>query len=241
MGSRTYVLPGDTIPSSLLPPSSAPIRLGPGLRHIPPEHITPTAAGELCVDVKKNAVWIDSNGGRYVPMQGDMVLAVVHHSSPDFYHCAITPHTAFAQLPQLAFEGATKKTRPQLVPGSLIYARISLANMHMDPELECVNPSTGKADGLGELKGGMVFHISLSMARRLMMPEPGSMGGMVVLEDISERLPFEIAVGRNGRIWVNSESVNGTIAVGTAVVETDRDGLGVEEQRKLVKRLMKRL
>ncbi|KAI9760350.1 MAG: SM-like, degradation of cytoplasmic mRNAs and positively regulates transcription initiation [Chaenotheca gracillima] len=241
MASQTYVLPGDPVPTSLLPSSTAPLRLGPGLRHVPRDTITPTTAGELCVDHKKNAVWIDSNGGRYVPTQGDTILATVHHSSTDFYSCAITPHTAYALLPQLAFEGATKKTRPQLVPGSLVYARISLANKHMDAELECVNPATGKADGLGELKDGMVFDISVGMARRLMMPEPGTMGGLVVLEEVAEKIPFEVAVGRNGRIWVKSGLVAGTIAVGRAITQTDTEGLGVDEQRKLVKKLLKAL
>lgn len=155
------------------------------------------------------------------------------------YHCSVTPYTAYAQLPQLAFEGATKKTRPQLSSGSLIYARISSASKHLDPELECVNPSTGKADGMGELKGGMVFDISLGMARRLMMPKPGEQGGVVVLEEFGEKLPFEVAVGRNGRIWIDSKGVKETLLVGRAVTETDKGGLGVDEQRKLVRKYLK--
>lgn len=38
----------------------------------------------------------------------------------------------------------------------------------MDPELECFDAETGKANGLGELKGGMVFSVSLGTARRLL-------------------------------------------------------------------------
>ena len=179
--------------------------------------------------------------GQYIPQTGDLVIATVHHSSTEVYHCSITPYTAFAQLPQLAFEGATKKTRPQLSAGSLIYARVSSASKHLDPELECLNPSTGKADGMGELKGGMVFDISLGEARRLMMPKPGEQGGVVVLEEMGEKLPFEVAVGRNGKIWIDSKGVKETILVGRAVVETDRGCLGVEEQRKLVRGLLKSL
>lgn len=164
----------------------------------------------------------------------------MHHSSTEVYHCSITPYTTYAQLPQLAFEGATKKTRPQLSSGSLIYARISSASRHLDPELECVNPSTGKADGMGELKGGMVFDISLGMARTLMMPKPGDQGVVVVLEELGEKMPFEVAVGRNGRLWINSKGVKETLLVGRAVMETDKGGLGVEEQRRLVRRFLKR-
>ncbi len=258
------VLPGQDIPSDVLPTSSnssLPLKLGPGLRHIPPSTITPTIAGSLCVDNRKNAVWVESNGGRvrishpileifraqllklpqYIPQTGDLVIATVHHSSTEVYHCSITPYTTFAQLPQLAFEGATKKTRPQLSGGSLIYARISLASKHLDPELECLNPSTGKADGMGELMGGMVFDISLGMARRLMMPRAGEQGGVVVLEELGEKLPFEVAVGRNGRIWIDSKGVRETLLVGRAVMETDQGFLAVEEQRKLVRHLLKSL
>ena len=142
-------------------------------------------------------------------------------------------------LPHLAFEGATRKTRPILASGSLVYARVSLADKFMEPELECVLPSTGKADGLGPLKGGMLFEISLGMARRLMSPKLKEQGRLVVLEELAESLPYEIAVGRNGKLWVNCGSVKGTIAVGRAVKETDERGLNIEDQKKLIKNLLK--
>ncbi len=126
-----------------------------------------------------------------------------------------------------------------LQSGSLVYARIVLANKYMDPELECVNSTTGRADGLGELKGGMVFEISLSMARRLMMPDPAKQGAVVVLEECAEKIPYEIAVGRNGKIWVNAGDTRKTLAVGRAIVETDEGRLNVDEQKKAVKRCMK--
>lgn len=96
---------------------------------------------------------------------------------------------------------------------------------------------------MGELKGGMVFDVSLGMARRLLLAtkqqrEEGG-GGVVVLEGLAEKLGFEVAVGRNGRVWVRSEGVRETVLVGRALQETDREGLGVEEQGRLVRRLLK--
>jgi len=127
-----------------------------------------------------------------------------------------------------------------LQSGSLVYARITVANKHMDPEIECVHPSTGKSDGLGELKGGMMFEISLGMARRLMMAKTKEDGGVAVLQDLSEKgLRFEIAVGYNGRVWVNSENVKATLVVGKAIQDTDSHGLTFEEQAKLIKKLLK--
>jgi len=258
LAMTTYLLPGDLVAAERLPNSQKSLTLGPGLRYIPPTTIAAVGAGRLSVDDRKNALWLESNGSgrvgqavvwlwyriaytvQYIPAMGDLVVGIVHHSSVDSYHCSITPYTAFAMLPQLAFEGASKKTRPVLQQGSLVYARVSLANKHMDPEIECVHPSTGKGEGLGELKGGMVFDISLGMARRLLMPKTREDGGVAVLEDLAERgLRFEVAVGRNGRIWIHSENVKTTLLIGKAVTETDSKALTLVEQTKLVTKLMK--
>ncbi len=50
--------------------------------------------------------------------------------------------------------------------GALVYARVSVANKDMEPELDCIHPSTGKSDGFGELKEGFMFKCSLGLARR---------------------------------------------------------------------------
>lgn len=63
--TETFVLPGDHLDPELLPShATLPLRLGPGLRHIPPDTITPTVAGQLHTDARKNAVWVEFNGGR---------------------------------------------------------------------------------------------------------------------------------------------------------------------------------
>ena len=67
MATQTIVFPGEELPSDILPiPSnpSVPLKLGPGLRHLPPSTITPTVAGPLYSDRKKNAVWIENYNGR---------------------------------------------------------------------------------------------------------------------------------------------------------------------------------
>jgi len=178
---------------------------------------------------------------QYIPQPNDLIIATVHHSSTDVYHCSITPHTAYALLPQQAFEGATKKTRPQLNHGNLIYARILHASKYTEPEIVCYNPSTGKSEGMGELKGGMVFDVSLGMARRLLMTKQREEGKIAVLEELGEKVAFEIAVGRNGKVWVKADGVKETLLVGRALVETDGQGLGVEEQVKMVRRMVRQI
>ncbi|KAK3365185.1 hypothetical protein B0T24DRAFT_652299 [Lasiosphaeria ovina] len=240
---RLYVLPGDAIDEPLVPRhKKQPLRLGPGLRHIPPSAIVPTVAGQLVVEPRKNSMWMEYNGGRYVPAQNDLVIGQVQRSAAELYLVNLAAHTASATLPQLAFEGATKKTRPQLAQGALVYARVVLANRHMDAELECVSAATGKAEGLGPLTGGMAFDVSLGLARRLLMARSRDEGGVEVLELLgAEGLAFETAVGRNGRVWVGSDSPKTIVLVGRALRETDEGRLDVEQQRKLVKRLVREM
>lgn len=88
-----------------------------------------------------------------------------------------------ASLDGLAFEGATKRNKPNLKVcdcslsvwialtgacfqvGSLLYARVSLAHKDMEPELECFDAQTRKSEGFGELKGGFMIRCSLKMCR----------------------------------------------------------------------------
>lgn len=112
----------------------------------------------------------------------------------------------------------------------------------MDAELECVSSTTGKAEGLGPITGGMVFDVSLGFARRLLMARSREEGGLEILEALGEEgLAFETAVGRNGKVWVGSESPKTIILVGRALKETDEGGLTIEQQKKLVKRLIKEM
>lgn len=118
----------------------------------------------------------------------------------------------------------------------------------MEVELSCVSATSGKADGFGPLKGGTLFDISTGFARRLLLPEsrvarPAGDGGgaVVVLELLAEKLGFEAAVGRNGKVWVDGGNVKTTLVVGKALVETDEKSLGLEQQRKLVARLLREM
>ena len=57
-----------------------------------------------------------------------------------------------ATLSYLAFEGATKKNKPSINNGDVVYAKIVTASKDMEPELVCVDAYGNKA-GLGQLTG----------------------------------------------------------------------------------------
>lgn len=109
----------------------------------------------------------------------------------------------------------------------------------MDPELTCCNSSTGKNEGMGELKDGMVFDISLSMARRLLLPRQKEDGGLILLEALAEQISFEVAIGRNGKVWVKGAGVRAIMAIGKALQDTDQEVLNVQEQERLVRKLLR--
>ena len=173
---------------------------------------------------------------QYTPVVHDLVIATVTTSSIEHYTCTVSPHGAPCLLPVLAFEGATRKTRPLLGANMLVYARITATHRDTPPELTCVDPATGKADGLGPLKGGMVYRVSLALTRRLLS---GKKGGVTVLDGLSERLSFEVAVGRNGLVWVDGGDVKTTTAVGWALHQLCIIGLEPGTQKKLVDKVLR--
>ncbi|KAJ5132339.1 hypothetical protein N7448_006497 [Penicillium atrosanguineum] len=269
MSTPLILLPGDEVPSDYLPPTkSNPLKLGPGLRLLSQptasskssNHVlTATQAGLLATDAKRNTVSLQSfSNRRYIPTTNDLVIAQIHHSSVDYFHCMVTPHTAHAMLGQLSFEGATKKTRPMLKQGDLVYARVLSVGVGAGAEVEltCVNPATGKAEpgGLGPLVGGMVFDVSTGMAARLLRASSPSaeksdtVDGLVVLAELGKKLEslggFEIAVGRNGKIWVDcsnagESAVKVTVAIGQCLQSTDERNLDAADQKKLVTKILR--
>ncbi|KAJ5748852.1 uncharacterized protein N7511_010548 [Penicillium nucicola] len=269
MTTPLVLLPSDEVPRDHLPTNNSnPLRLGPGLRILSQpsskstdsKHVlTATQAGLLMTDAKKNTVSLLSfPNRRYIPTVNDFVIAQIHHSSADFFHCMITPHTAHALLGQLSFEGASKKTRPMLKQGELVYARVLSVGVGAGAEIEltCVSPSTGKAEGgMGPLAGGMVFDVSTGMAARLIRASSSSaetdeIEGLVVLAELDKKLDpfggFELAVGRNGKVWVNcsdseENAVKATVAIGRCLRETDQNNLHPHDQKKLVSKVLREM
>lgn len=271
MITSTILLPGDEVPSDALPSTAAtPLRLGPGVRLLhetqsagrkatsPAHVVTATHAGLVSTDQKRNTIsTLSFSNRRYIPTTSDLVIAQVHRSSQDYHHCIITPHAPLAVLGQLAFEGASKKTKPNLRQGDLVYARVLSTGIGPGTEIEltCVNPATGKAEpgGLGPLTGGMVFDVSTGLAARLMKAGASSTNGagaVIVLDELGKKLEnkggFEIAVGRNGKVWVDCSSsgeiaVKITVAIGRCLRLLDEHNFEPGEQRKLVSRILREM
>lgn len=92
---------------------------------------------------------------------------------------------------------------------------------------------------MGPLTGGMVFDVSAGFARRLMLG--AKKGGVVILDVVGEKVKFEVAVGRNGRVWIDSASVRETVTIGRLLVAADEASWDEERQRNEVKRALREI
>lgn len=141
-------------------------------------------------------LWVEHASNRYVPCVRDVVVGVVREKAGDFFSVDIGAALP-ATIHFLQFEGATRRNRPDLREGSVIYARVVAAHRGVDPELSCIAES-GKADGLGALKGGRTVVVAASLLPRLLSP------ASVVLAPLGGHIPYEIAVGLNRRVWIRT-------------------------------------
>ena len=225
----SFVLPGEIVVKFS---SSTELHLGVGLRYIPVTKdacpvLICTKPGELVVrstvfpGTKKSTpiARIATHASIYTAKEGDLVVGVILKEIPGSYLVDINA-TQPAFLSHVAFDGATRQNRPKLYTDDLVYARIIHAIRDVEPEITCCAPDggrrkdwvTGEGD-FGSLKGGFYITVSPNYACRLMEE------GNVTLRALSKVLHFEVAIGSNGRVWVNAGTVREILAL-THILET---------------------
>jgi len=169
---------------------------------------------------KPNTFWVDRRDNKYIPYREDTVIGVITQQYSEAYTVNIDASTR-AVLPTLAFDGASKRNHPNLPVGSIVYCRVESTNPDIDPGLSCMVESGPKKDWMtgqslyGELKGGHVFKVSLSLIRVLLNPN------CVVLEALADVIAFEIAIGMNGWVWINSEMAYDIVLVSNAIQKSE--------------------
>lgn len=205
------VLPGDLI---ILEPPTGKSRtlLGPGLRDQNGK-IVACKAGVL--KKKTNTFWVDATQKRYIPIKGETVIGIVVQKAGDIFRIDIGASEC-AVISYLAFEGATKKNRPDVHVGDLVFGRLLVAYKDFESELICVD-SMGKKQKLGVLSGGFAFNCSINLTRRLRSPE------CPLIASIQKHIQVavEIVAGMNGRIWINAKRERDIIAVGNAILAAE--------------------
>ncbi|ESN91952.1 hypothetical protein HELRODRAFT_90168 [Helobdella robusta] len=204
-----FVMPGDIACVD----QSGVCLLGPGLRG-KNDIIYATIPGILREN-KPALYWVDSRQKRYVQAEGDRVLGVVTSKPGGNYKVDIGSHD-LAVLCYLSFEGSSKKNRPNIEVGDLVYGRISIGDNCFEPELVCID-STGKSGGMGVISnGGNMIRLSVSYARRLLSANDK------ILKTLSNTFQYEITIGENGWIWVKGQDVLKTLSLTRALIACEK-------------------
>ncbi len=144
------VVPGDAVPEiSDVDSDDRAVVLGPGLVRDAEGEVRVAKPGLLKFKRPEAGAsasaffWVDTHSRRYVPARGENVIGVVvGKHGPDAFRVDIGASEP-ASLSFLAFEGATKKNRPNVQLGDIVYAKLLVASKDMEPELVCVD-SYGK-------------------------------------------------------------------------------------------------
>lgn len=221
-----FVLPGDVV--GRISSNLKVLRLGPGL-YQDCESIKASRAGILRCTQPENTYWVDHTSlKRYIPNVDDLVIGVVKQRHGDNFKLDIGSAN-LATLPMIAYEGASRKNKLNFKINQLVYARVVVANKDMEPELSCTGRN-GKPDGFGLLSGGYAFDCSLGLSLRLMEEK------CVVLNTLGTTIPYEIAVGMNGRVWINSDNLKSSILISNAILLSEK--LTNTQQKTLVEHLI---
>lgn len=194
------------------------VRLGSGVSQRA-KQLYANKSGTLHMDPKRNKVWVDTNQYRYVPSVDDLVIGIVQERYSEEYRVDLNG-TDSGTLSGLAFEGASKKNRPNLVIGSAVYCRVIRASKNVETEVSCVEPGSartwvGGETLFGELRGGNLIRVSLSLARSLVKNDS------MILRKLGKHVAFQSAVGLNGRIWVQTGDARQTMILSQALKKAD--------------------
>ncbi|KAG2486914.1 hypothetical protein HYH03_014413 [Edaphochlamys debaryana] len=201
--------PGDKV---LDIPAQGTLRLSAGLTTH--EGGVVSTKGGVLRSTRNGQYFLEGRQKRYIPAEADVVVGtVVDKHSENFMVDIGGPFNAV--LPQLSFEGATRRNRPNISSGDLVYGRVVSAHRDTDPVLSCTD-SAGRAAGFGHLKGGMVLQVSTSLARQLLGSPTAP-----VLEALGGGLQFEMAVGLNGRVWLSAPTAATAVLVANAIAESE--------------------
>ncbi|OAO98109.1 hypothetical protein AXX17_AT4G36850 [Arabidopsis thaliana] len=141
----------------------------------------------------------------------------------------LNSHLGYDILYELIVSGMFKFLCTKQV-GTLLYLRVVKTNIGMNPELSCTEAS-GKAALFGPLRDGFMFETSTGLSRMLLNSPTRP-----VIEALGKKLSFEIAVGLNGRVWVNATAPRIVIIVANAIMNSE--SLSGTQQRIMVEKLL---
>lgn len=141
----------------------------------------------------------------------DFVVGIVTVRTAEFYKVDINYGVYQAILKTLAFDGATRKNRPNLNVGSLVYARVTTSSTFCEPELECTSADGVRNDeGFGPIKDGVLARCSSSFSQQYLFLDfmlsfcRLQLVGHTLLKKLGSHFAFESIIGANGLFVIRS-------------------------------------
>lgn len=171
---------------------------------------------------------------KYSSQTGDLVIGRVVNRQGDYYKVEINDRFN-GLLQYYDFEGATKRNRPQIDNNALVYARVQQSNLHMSPILTCKSIQNKKTWSSGEaqfgpITGGYLIEAPIPVCQKLLSQE-----GIDILQNLGNSIKFEIIIGYNGKIWLNSGNQMHTIIIANTLLKAE--SLSNEDYRNLIERV----
>jgi exosome complex component RRP4 len=190
--AREVVVPGDLL-------SESGLKAGSGTY----VHDGQIYASRLGVkNVFSGTVSIIPLRGRYIPTPGDMVLGMIIDIGPSNWLVDINaPYPAPLHVNEVPWKVEFGDTSRFLRIGDTVMVKILMVDEAMKIQV------TMNDAGLRKLEEGQVTEISHSKVSRVI----GKSGSMIQM--IKSMTDCRIFVGQNGRIWVDGDMENATVAV----------------------------
>jgi len=140
--------------------------------------------------------------GRYIPTPGDMVLGMIIDIGPSNWLVDInSPYPAPLHVNEVPWKVEFGDTSRFLKIGDVVMVKILMVDESMKIQV------TMNDSGLRKLEGGQIVEIAHSKVSRVI----GKSGSMIQM--IKNMTDCRIFVGQNGRIWVDGDMMNATVAV----------------------------
>lgn len=182
--SREVVLPGDLLDSGRMKPGSGAYA-----------QEGKVYAAQLGIKVvKSNFVNVIPLGGRYIPIQGDLVIGKVEDIGPSNWLIDInSPYPAPLHVTEVPWKVEFGDTSRYLNVGDTLMAKVLMVDETKRVQV------TMKEQGLRKMQGGQVVEISHTKVPRVI----GKGGSMISM--IKNQTNCRIFIGQNGRIWLDGE------------------------------------
>eukprot|EP01063_Lacrimia_lanifica_P015874 TRINITY_DN22529_c0_g1_i1.p2 TRINITY_DN22529_c0_g1~~TRINITY_DN22529_c0_g1_i1.p2 ORF type:complete len:276 (+),score=110.12 TRINITY_DN22529_c0_g1_i1:82-909(+) len=216
---KEWVMPGDDI-AKMKP--GAVVSIGRGLRQ-DLTRITVTRCGQYEEHRGKHLVVGDEKA--YLPRNEDIIIGTVVRGGMHSSYFLDAGCGALVKLDSIAFDGASKRVKPDLKIGATVYARMIQPRCEIELEASCCSLTGVRKDWMtgeslfGELKGGLVQAIRPMFARYLLADTDE------LLSELGSRVAFECCVGVNGKLWLRAKTVRQTARVARCLLELQRVAL----------------